>query len=346
MRQDPLYFFPIVFLLGFGLFILSSVALGLFPNYFLYVIAAVVAYVVFSNIDYIVLSVFSKVFFVFSLLFLALPLILGEVTRGVTRWILLGAFTLQPSELVRPFVFLYFAKVVSDTEVCDFKSLLGVLLRFLPVFVLIVVQPSLGVAIVTAVGVLGILLSSSFPKRYMFMIIVLPILLSPIAWNFLEDYQKQRVISFINPAADKLGAGYNSIQSMIAVGSGQIFGRGFMKGIQTQLQFLPEKHTDFIFASISEELGLVGAAIILLLFLLLFFKMISYMESSRDLEKKMFISGVFLSLLAQTFIHIGMNLSLLPVTGVPLPLVSAGGSSLLATATMLGIIAGISKQKA
>ena len=153
----------------------------------------------------------------------------------------------------------------------------------------------------------------------------------------LAPYQKQRVMSFLDPQSDRYGAGYNSIQSMIAVGSGRWSGRGLGEGVQTQLAFLPEKHTDFIFASIAEEMGFTGNILLILGFFVFFWILTKYLEKAKNPTARAYISGLFLVLFAESFVHIGMNIGMLPITGVPLPFVSAGGSALLGTTMSVAI---------
>lgn len=169
------------------------------------------------------------------------------------------------------------------------------------------------------------------------------VLLLPVFWQIMAPYQKQRILTFINPGSDTLGTGYNSLQSRIAAGSGMLFGRGLGRGVQTQLLFLPEKQTDFIFAATGEELGFFGAGLMLLATFLILLNLTHYMEYSVNPAARTYISGFFLTYLLQVFVHAGMNLGMLPVTGIPFPLVSAGGSSLLATMIGLGIALGAKK---
>ena len=162
--------------------------------------------------------------------------------------------------------------------------------------------------------------------------------ITPLVWKFLAPYQRQRITTFANPASDPSGAGYNSIQSMISVGSGEFLGRGLGKGIQTQLAFLPEKHTDFIFAATAEELGFVGGCLLLVGVFTVLWRIVVIAENSKGPVERAFVSGIFLALFVESIIHIGMNMGLFPITGVPLPLVSAGGSAFLATMISLAMV--------
>lgn len=335
-RRDYPLFIGIFLLLLFGIIILGSIAPFLFPLYFLYLILALIAFWLFIQFDFEVISLFSRFFYVGSIAFLILPLIIGQVTRGAIRWIPLGPLTIQPAEIVRPFLLVFFAVFLTEKELTIKRIVLSFFL-FIPPFILIAVQPSLGVAILTAMGFLGVILASSFNKRYLFFGVIIFVLSIPVIWNFLAPYQKGRVTSFLNVGSDPLNSGYNSIQSTIAVGGGEFLGRGLGKGIQTQLAFLPERHTDFIFAGTAEELGFLGAMLLILGEFFVLVRLTSFMENAVSIAGRAYLAGFFVSLFAQITIHIGMNMGILPITGVPLPLVSAGGSSLLATMTGLAI---------
>lgn len=317
--------------------ILNSIASTLFPLYFVYIISAILVFILFSRIDFEIFLVFSPYLYVLSLIFLFLPLAVGEITRGSIRWLQIGSITLQPSELVRPFLLLYFAKFVSKNTLSVRNVLLGSAIFSIPIF-LIVIQPSFGVAFLTSIGLIGVLMSSNIPKKHFIGVIVFGILSLPLLWFLLAPYQRQRVMSFLNPSQDPLGAGYNSLQSMISIGSGRIFGRGLGEGVQTQLAFLPEKHSDFVFAAIAEEMGFIGTFLVLISIFILYWSLITIAETVKTKPGRAFIVGTCLSLFVETMIHTGMNMGLLPITGVPFPLVSAGGSALLGTMMSLGIV--------
>ena len=223
------------------------------------------------------------------------------------------------------------------------RFLTALILLALPVFI-IMIQPSFGVAVITIIGFIGIFMSIAVPKKYFLFSALILLVLAPLVWGILKPYQKIRILSFVDPLKDRYGAGYNAIQAVISVGSGKIFGRGLGKGVQTQLAFLPEKHTDFIFASVAEEMGFVGVSLLLLGIFIILLKLIVIFENPISPAARTYIAGFFLTLFAQTFIHAGMNLGFLPVTGIPFPLVSAGGSSLLATLSGLAIALGAKKR--
>lgn len=334
----------VFYLIGFSVLILTSIAASLFPLYFVYIVVGLVFYYFVSKLGFDVLAVFYKHFYILAILFLLLPLLIGQVTRGAVRWIPLGPLTLQPAEIVRPFLLIFFATYFAKNPI-KLKTFLNSLGYLLIPVALILVQPSLSVALITMIGFLGIFLASGYNKKYIATTSAFSLLLLPLSWFLLQPYQKLRILTFLNPASDPLGAGYNSIQSMIAIGAGGIFGRGLEKGVQTQLAFLPERHSDFVFASVSEELGFVGAFLLILGLFFLLSQIAAVIERAQSPVARTFIAGVFLSLFTQSIVNMGMNLGLLPVTGLPLPLISAGGSSLIATLIMLGIVEGSIKKR-
>lgn len=335
--KDPLFIVGIFFLIIFGVLVLSSIAPFLFPLYFVYIVLGTLAFVFFARLDFDILLVFNKYFYIFSIIFLILPLIIGQVTRGTVRWIQIGPLTIQPAEIVRPFILLFFARFLYEKELNLKRIVKSLILLFFPLL-LILVQPSLGVTILTAIGFLGVLVASSIDKKRMLVFFLMTLTILPLGWFVLAPYQKERIATFLSPEKDPYGSGYNSIQSVIAVGSGKLTGRGLGEGVQTQLSFLPERHTDFIFASISEELGFLGASLILLGVFFVLFRITKIAEDSKGPEARAFTSGIFLTFLVQSLIHVGMNMGIMPVTGLPLPLVSAGGSSFLATMMALGMV--------
>ena len=342
LSKDVGLILSVLFLIIFSVVILNSLSRPLFPLYFVYIFIALVAFWFFSQVDFDVIALFSKHFYIISVFLLLLTFIIGRVTRGTIRWIPLGPFNLQPAEIVRPFLLVFFSNYLMG--VVDVKKVLKALgLLAVPVF-LILIQPSLGVSVLTIVGFLGILLAVKFNKRYLLVGLGIILLLLPLFWKILAPYQRQRLLTFMEPGVDPLGSGYNSLQSTIAAGSGKIFGTGLGRGIQTQLAFLPEKQTDFIFAAIAEELGFVGAGLVLLASFIILYRLTRLMEKSTSPTARAYISGFFLAYLVQVFVHVGMNMGILPITGVPFPLVSAGGSSLLATMIGLGIALGAYKK--
>ena len=342
MKFDVLLILPVFLLLIFSFFILNSISPTIFPSYYWYIFLGLVAFLFFSLFDFEVVSAFSKYFYVISILLLVTTLIIGQVTRGTVRWIPIGLISIQPSEIVRPFLLIFFANYLTEKRL-DLKRLLKALLLMALPLILILVQPSLGVTVLTAIGFLGLFLASEIDKKYFLIIGIVGIVLVPIVFSLLAPYQKSRITAFLDPTKDPLGVGYNAIQSTISVGSGKLLGRGLGRGVGTQLAFLPERHTDFIFASVAEEMGFIGGVVLLILTFWLLFRIVGYTENAINIPARLFLGGLVLTLFAQVAIHVGMNMGLFPITGVPYPLVSAGGSSLLATMTSLGIVVGTKK---
>lgn len=270
----------------------------------------------------------SKTFvFLVSCFVLVLPILLNNITRGSRRWLELGFFSIQPSEFVKPWLMLYL--VNSQTPI----------LILLPV-IIILAQPDLGSAITVMLLIIPILMYNFKLVKTFFVLGFLLLIVSPLIWsNLLHDYQRNRIIHFLNPQSDPLGKGYNVIQSKIAIGSGGFWGKGYRKGSQGQLLFLPEKHTDFMFAATAEELGAIGVSLILAAYFLLIKTLLkSAFGLTHNRQLQLFTLGIAVQIWATAFINIGMNLGILPVTGIPLPFLSVGGSSLMALLFSLGVI--------
>jgi len=335
-RIDTVLFVSVLLLTGISISVLTSIVPFLFPSYFVFTALGIAGFIFFSRTDFDILMYFSRHLYWISVGLLVTPLLFGVVTRGAIRWITIGELAVQPSEIVRPFLILFAAWYLT-AEVLTFNRLLRFAGYALIPVMLILVQPSFGVSILTSLAFLGVLLASTVNKKYIMLSLIVGLLFVPVSWYVMAPYQKERVMTFLNPTSDPLGAGYNSIQSMISVGSGKFFGRGLGKGVQTQLDFLPERHNDFIFASIAEELGLVGVMVLMVCLFMLFWRLTNIIDRAKNPTARAFVSGLFFVLFFQTIFNIGMNMGLFPITGIPLPLVSSGGSSYIATLLALGI---------
>lgn len=341
---DWLIFFLVLIISFFGLLIIKSIAPNFLVQQILWLVLGLVFFFVFSQIDYQNYPRLSWFFYFGCLFFLALTLLLGAATRGSVRWLEIGGVRLQPSEIVKPFLIIFFANFFADERLTLKKLLTGFGLLIVP-FLLIFFQPDLGSSLVVVSFWLGIVLGKGVKIKWLLTAFGIFLLCSPLAWFFLKDYQKQRIFTFINPQADPLVSGFNVIQSMIAVGSGQFLGRGLGRGTQSHLRFLPERQTDFIFASLAEELGFLGSILLFGLFFLLLWRLLNLAKNSRDELSFLIYIGAFTLILTQVFINVGMSLGILPVTGITLPLVSYGGSSLISTLMVLGIAVGLGKGK-
>jgi rod shape determining protein RodA len=267
--------------------------------------------------------------------------LMGSLQMGAQRWISVGGLNLQPSEIMKMALTLALARYYHSMLAEDVSRPIMLIppLTFivLPV-VLILLQPNLGTATITAAIGVCILFAAGLYWRYFIAVGTLALATIPIGWHFLHDYQKQRVMTFLNPEADPLGSGYNIMQSKIAIGSGGIFGTGFMHGTQSQLDFLPEKHTDFIFTMIAEEFGFVGACSVIAVYTLLIVLGIATAIRSRSRFGALIAIGVTAMLLLHVGINIGMVMGLLPVVGVPLPLLSYGGTMVFAMMFGFGLL--------
>jgi rod shape determining protein RodA len=268
----------------------------------------------------------------------------GRVASGARRWLMLGPLSLQPSEVVKVFLVLSFARYFAETRRDSgmrFRDLVIPFGMVMMPFALIAKQPDLGTALVLFFTACTLIFASGFPLKTLLSMTGVGLIALPIGWNFLKDYQKVRVITLLNPDFDPLGAGYHSWQSKIAIGSGGFWGKGWLAGTQSGLNFLPEKHTDFIFAVFAEEWGFVGTAALILLYMILVLRGISIAYTSKDRLGCLIATGVVAMLSVYILFNIGMTVGLTPVVGLPLPLFSYGGSSMLATMAAVGLLLNI-----
>lgn len=338
-------------LLIFGLLSLFSLS-GVSPFHFfqrqlIWTLVGILALFLASLVDFRVFRTQSAAvfaFYVFSVFLLVLVLAGSFAVRGVEAWLKFGSVFLQPVELVKLALVILLAKFFSKRhiEIYRLQHLLvsGIYLA-IPAG-LVLAQPDLGSAIILVAIWVAVVVFSGMKLRHFILLIALFSLVTWGAWNFtLEPYQKARITTFLNPYSDPRGAGYQMIQSMIAVGSGQIWGKGLGYGSQTHLHFLPEAETDFIFAAFAEEWGLVGVVIMLALFLIVLWRIIRIGALASDNFSRLYTLGFGALIFVQSFIHIGMNMGLLPVTGITLPFVSYGGSSLVTLLIGVGILQNI-----
>lgn len=292
----------------------------------------------------------SKWFIVFVYLvgiaLLAGLFLFGQSFNGATSWYSLGPISFQPVDIMKILLILVLAKYFSrrHVEIARFKHVMVTGLYFAIPFGLVVLQPDFGSAMIILAIWIGMLVASGLTRRHIILFGVLAAIGGGILWSFVfQDYQKARIISFVHPQADILGAGYNSYQSMIAVGSGQLVGKGIGYGTQSRLQFLPEHETDFIFASFAEEWGFVGSSLFLLLFLMMLLRLLVLARYASSNFSRFILIGGAMYLGSHMFLNIGMNIGLLPVTGVTLPFMSYGGSHLLVGWLFLGMVFSIER---
>lgn len=331
---------PVIVLCIFSLVTLFSIDFVLFRNQLTYFIISFLFFFFFSKSHLKVLQSYGFTIYVVSIIMLVFILILGLETRGATRWLSIFGLQIQFSEILKPFLALSFSSFLVKNGI-RFKTFFLTFCLFVPIGFLIYIQPDLGNALIYLLIILFTLLVFGFPVLWFIGGFIPFLLVSPLIWHLLRDYQKQRLLTFINPTYDPLGTSYNAIQSIIAVGSGMFLGKGLSEGTQSGLSFLPERHTDFIFATLSESLGFVGSIAILIAFVLLLYRIFFIFNNSHDYFIKTFTLCAFFVILVQMFVNVGMNIGILPIVGVTLPFVSYGGSSLVANFILLGFLSSI-----
>jgi len=351
-KIDWILIISALLLCAFGLLSIYSSSLGKndflnFKKQFIFIGIGILLMFILSFLDWRILR--ESPYFILILYFICLLLLLGlfffaPLTRGVRGWYRTGSFSVDPIEFTKIVLIILLAKYFSmrHMEMYRLKHILLSGLYVLLPSVLIIRQPNLGSAMILIFLWVGVLIISGIKMRHFLVLILLGLLLILLGWNFfLKDYQRERIISFMAPQVDPLGASWSQEQAKIAIGSGGIFGQGFAKGSQTQYGFLPEPQTDFIFSAIAEEFGLVGITIIFILFLVLIWRIMKIAIFSQSNFPRLFASGLAIIFIAEFFINVGMNLGILPVIGIPFPFVSYGGSGLIAAFAGLGILSNI-----
>ncbi len=330
----------------FGLFLLLTLGVGVFYQQCLYLLIGFILLFICSRIDPVILWWFAPIGYVVANMFLLLSYF-GPNIRGATRWIMIGGAQLQPSELAKPLFLLAFAYFIAKYNPRNMRYLLLHLVLFLIPFFLVFRQPDLGSSLVYSSFWVAMLLAGGMSVFLLLVVAVVIILLLPAGWSLLLPYQRARIFTFLNPALDPKGAGYNALQAMIAVGSGQFIGRGLGRGTQSHMRFLPEHHTDFIFATLVEELGFAGGLLLFVVYALLLVRIILPFLRGMKQEAGVFVYslGLFAMLFSQIFINTGMNMGLIPITGITLPFVSYGGSSILSLAIAFGFLWALQRGK-
>jgi rod shape determining protein RodA len=356
-KFDWVLFGAAILLTTFGLAALYSTSLGAggtegdFGNFWKQVVFAAVGIAValaVPLVNYRMLSGLSKVFYAGAILMLVAVLLFGQTVRGTRGWFGVAGFGVQPVELVKLCLIIFLAKFFSDyaRHVGGLKQIVGSGLALAGVFFLVILQPDFGSAFLLLCVWGSLLLVSGIRRSHLAVIVLLCAVTAVLAWSFaLKPYQKDRITAFWDPSVDPLGKGYNVTQSIIAIGSGGLTGKGLGFGSQSQLRFLPERQTDFIFAVVAEELGFLGTLFILMLFGTLFYRGYRLASSGRDDFSVFLIMGIMVSIAAEAVVNIGGNLRMMPVTGVTLPFLSYGGSSLLVKFLMIGVLQSIAVRR-
>lgn len=347
-RIDWLLVFFIVPLTLAGLFTMKSFIPAentdnFFGKQIIWIVLSLIIFFVFSFIDFRFLKQTNVIVFLYVLFctILLVLFILGTVSHGAKSWFNFGGFSFQPVDLMKLVLVVILAKYFSrrHVEIRNIKHIFISGLYALIPFALVILQPDFGSAIIIFLIWLGMVLVSGISKTHLFLVFLSGAVAVTLLWLFaFAPYQKARIINFLNPLADIHNTGYNSFQSTIAVGSGQVLGKGLGFGTQSRLKFLPENQTDFIFAAFAEEWGFIGSLLILLLFGLIIWRILYFASLGATNFETLFGMGIAIYLMSHILINIGMNLGLMPVTGIPLPFMSYGGSHLITEFAGLGIL--------
>ncbi len=328
----------------------------IYKRQILWVAIGLVCFFLMSQFNYRKLWDINYFIYALALFFLLLVFALGIVRLGAQRWLRFAWFNFQPSEFAKLAIIIFLARYFSRKSADDislssgkFGIFRGLVLPFVfvavPMF-LIIEQPDLGSGLMLLFAFTALLYLTNVRLKYIFILLTSLTAPLPFLWHFLHGYQKQRLLVFLNPNIDPLGAGYTVIQSRIAIGSGGLFGKGWLAGTQSQLYFLPESHTDFIFATFSEQWGFAGSSLLIIIYYLIIRQGFMIAQRTQDSFGKLLAYGILLLLALQVFINIAMNMGLAPVVGLPLPLLSYGGSSVLVTFIALGILVNIDRRRA
>ncbi|MFH0876593.1 MAG: rod shape-determining protein RodA [Candidatus Omnitrophota bacterium] len=363
IRPQKILFVVLLLLLSAGLVCLFSschqegifIKKDIFQKQLLWLGVGLCAMVLAARSDYKKLRLFAWPLYGVVLATLGFVLVAGRIIMGAQRWISLGEFSFQPSELGKFVLILLLAQYFSQKNITDVRfsarplSFVGGLLWPLGIMMipagLVLLQPDLGTAVVYIFLFLSVAFMAGVPLRYLLGLVFFGLSCFPIFWHFLKDYQKSRLLVFLNPNSDPLGAGYTVIQSQIAIGSGRWFGRGWMAGTQSQLNFLAERHTDFIFSVWGEEWGFLGSIVLLFLYGVLIVSILRIADRAQDAYGKLLCVGFAALIFFHVLVNIAMNIGMCPVVGLPLPFVSYGGSSLLINLLGVGIVLSVARQR-
>lgn len=303
-----------------------------------YVIFGIIVYFIITRIDYKLLSHFSFLLYASVVALLIATFFIGETTRGSVRWIDLKFITIQASEIAKPIIILTLAYFFSKYPPNQLKNVLASFLIVSVPALLVFLQPDLGNTLIILSLWVILVFAAGIKFFHIGLFALANLLIMPILWSYLRGYQRERLASFLSPEKDPQGSGYNLVQSIIAVGSGGLVGRGFGRGTQTHLNFLPEQKTDFIFATTAEELGFLGVSLMLGAFAVIIYRIITISKQNSDNLSSYIALGVASTIVIHTLINIGMNIGLFPITGITLPLLSFGGSSMLSVMISLGLV--------
>jgi len=349
---DWLFFADILLLLAIGVAMIYSGTHQKAGAYYalrqgLWVVLGLGFLLLVTFLDYRRSAQYAYVFYALVILLLVYVNLHGVKIMGARRWIRVGPVSFQPSEFAKVALVLVLAHYLEGAKdrLANFRVFLTPFLFALPLMLLVMKQPDLGTALMFLPIALVMVFAAGARKNHIVAVVLAGIAMSPFAWKIMKPYQRARILVFLDPGRDPMGAGYSVVQSKIAIGSGGLLGKGWLHGSQTQLEFLPEKHTDFIFALIGEELGFVGALLVLTLFGLMIARAIRITYRAKDSLGQLIAVGFTTMLLIHVFVNIGMTMGIMPVVGLPLPFISYGGSALLVNMIGCGFILNVGMRK-
>lgn len=345
----------VLLICAFSVVVISSashaIETGSYKKVIVQMIAVVFGIVVLFFItlfDYNQIAGLSKIIYALNIFVLVSVFFIGKVSNGAQSWIHLGPIDIQPSEFSKIALILTLANIFNEMdEIRSFKDLIGPLIHMGIPFVIVMLQPDLGTALVFLAIFIGMLFISGVRPKIFAGLITAGLAMLPVAYKILKPYQRNRLLSFINPNLDPMGSGYHVIQSKIAIGSGMFWGKGLYNGSQTQLYYLPEAWTDFIFSVVGEELGFIGATALILLYAYMLYKCWKIAVMAKDRYGYLIAVGIISMFTFHIFENIGMTVGIMPITGIPLPFMSYGGSSIVSNMMALGLIlnVGMRRQK-
>ena len=350
--MDYVLFFAVLALISIGIVLIGSAThlneTGLASANFvkrqaIFAVISILFGFFLMRLDYRGLKEISPYLYVFNIIMLLAVMFIGTSALGAQRWIQIGSITIQPSEFSKIIMIICMAEFLTTRWefLDDFLSWLPDFAYMFVPFILVMKQPDLGTSLVFVAILTGMMIATGFKNKYFLYLFGAGVVSFPLLWHVLKEYQKMRIRVFVNPGLDPYGAGYHVIQSMIAIGSGTFFGKGLYHGTQSQLNFLPENHTDFIFAVAGEEFGLIGTVIILLLYLLVIYRGIMIAKNCKDDFGTLLAIGIVSVLTFHVLVNVGMTAGIMPVTGVPLPFISYGVSSLTTNMILIFILENI-----
>lgn len=351
-KPDKLLLFSVFLILIIGFLVLYSASMqyharNIVTRQAIWAAFGIVLLFLLFRVDYQKIAAASYPLYILTIAALVFVLFFGKARGGAYRWIAIGPVSIQPSELAKITFILALSFYVSGrkSEVMKIGFIAKVFALVLPVVFLVLIEPDLGTALLFIPITFAILFIAGARLKHILTIAALGLCSLPFLWHFLKDYQKARLMVFINPNIDPLGSGYTIIQSKIAIGSGGMFGKGWLSGTQNQLNFLPERHTDFIFSVVGEEWGFLGATLLILIFALIIYRGIKIIDAAPDMCAKLTATGLVTLFALQVVINIGMTIGMLPIVGLTLPLISYGGSSLLTTLIAVGLLLNIGMRR-